>query len=123
MSRELRRNGDDETPHDRFFYFRIHRLWTEEELEAYLATQPVEDRETKHVWKWTDAQEYAEERARKAQEKRRRKKPETQAWVIEKLRLNWSPEQIAGRSKLDGPESVSHEYVYTLVYRDKAIRN
>ena len=57
VSRELQRNGDDETPHDRFLYFRIHRLWTEEELDAYLATQPAEDRETKHVGKWTDAQD------------------------------------------------------------------
>jgi transposase, IS30 family len=104
VSRELQRNGDDETPHDRFFYFRVHGLWTAEGLDAYLATQPAEDRETKRVWKWSDAQQYAEERSRKAQEKRRRKKPETQVWVIDKLRLNWSPEQIAGRSKLDGPE-------------------
>jgi IS30 family transposase len=39
--------------------------------------------------------------------------------VIQKLRLGWSPQQIAGRSRIDGPESVSHEYVYALLHRDK----
>jgi hypothetical protein len=31
--------------------------------------------------------------------------------VIEKLHLGWSPQQIAGRSKLEAVESVRHEYV------------
>jgi IS30 family transposase len=39
--------------------------------------------------------------------------------VVAKLRAGWSPQQIAGRSKIDGPEGVSHEYVYALVQRDK----
>jgi IS30 family transposase len=121
VSRELRRNATVETAHDRLFYFRVHQLWTEEELDRYLATQPAEARETKRVWRWADAQQMAEHRAWKASQKRRRKTAKTRKWVTERLHLNWSPEQIAGRSKIDGPESVSHEWVYSFVRRDKKL--
>ncbi len=99
VSRELRRNAVRVTPQDRFFYFRVDRFWSEEQLDEFLATQP--------------------QRAWLAQQKRRRKAPATRKWVIEKLCSGWSPDQIAGRSKVDGPESVSHEYVYAWIHRDK----
>lgn len=66
-----------------------------------------------------DAQSWATDCKSRAQQARRKKKPETRRWVIEKLRAGWSPQQISGRSKVDGPQSVSHEYVYDLVHRDK----
>lgn len=37
-------------------------------------------------------------------------------YVIEHLKENWSPEQIAGRIKLDGVGAVSHEAIYQYVY-------
>ncbi len=40
--------------------------------------------------------------------------------VEEKLREGWSPEQIAGRFKLDGVMSISHETIYKHVWGDKA---
>lgn len=40
-------------------------------------------------------------------------------WVIEKLRLQWSPEQISNRMKLELDDSVSHEWIYRLVYDDR----
>ena len=119
VSRELRRNAVRVTPQERFFYFRVDRFWSEEQLDDFLRTQPAEMRKTNVVWSHHDAQSVASQRAWLAQQKRRRKRPETRKWVIEKLRLGWSPEQIAGRSKIDGPETVSHEYVYALVHRDK----
>lgn len=119
VSRELRRNAVLVTPHDRFFFYAVERLWTDEQLEAFLKTQPVEARATTAEWQHAQAQEVAAHRAWLAQQKRRRKRPETRKWVIEKLRSGWSPEQIAGRSRIDGPQSVSHEYVYALVHRDK----
>jgi IS30 family transposase len=119
VSRELRRNAVRVTPQDRFFYFRVDRFWSEEQLDDFLQTQPAEMRKTNVVWSHREAQSLASQRAWLAQQKRRRKRPETRKWVIEKLRSGWSPEQIAGRSKIDGPESVSHEYVYVLVHRDK----
>src|SRR3989344_7710981 len=43
-------------------------------------------------------------------------------YVIKKLKRGWSPEQIAGRMKLEEIGSISHEaiyqYVYARVYRD-----
>jgi len=119
ISRELRRNATVQTAHDRFFLLRVHNLWTEEQLDEYLKTQPPEARTTFSVWRSCDAQAAADTRASAAQAKRRRKRPETRRWVIERLRDNWSPQQIAGRSAIDGPESVSHEYVYRLICADK----
>ena len=40
------------------------------------------------------------------------------AYVVEKLKSGWSPEQIAGRIKIDCPgKRVSHEAIYQFVYR------
>ena len=40
-----------------------------------------------------------------------------QSHVIDKLRLGWSPEQIAGRMKLGGNDlTVSHETIYKFIY-------
>ena len=119
VSRELRRNAITQTPHDRFFLLRVQNLWNEEQLEEYLKTQPEDARKTVSVWRAGDAQAMAETRAFAAQTKRRRKTAETRKWVVAKLREGWSPQQIAGRSSIDGPESVSHEYVYELVYADR----
>ena len=47
-------------------------------------------------------------------------RPELLAWVDEKLRANWSPEQIAGRIRLEYPEDqkmrISTETIYRWVY-------
>ena len=44
-------------------------------------------------------------------------------YVTEKLRIFWSPEQIAGRIRLDFPEDnsmrVSHESIYKYIWQDK----
>jgi transposase, IS30 family len=119
VSRELRRNRSVVTPQDALFYFRIERLWTEEQLDEYLLTRPPEERRTVKCWTHAAAQSHSEFRRWRANQKRRRKTPATRKWVIAKLRLGWSPQQIAGRSKLDGPQRVSHEYVYALLHRDK----
>ena len=39
--------------------------------------------------------------------------------VEEKIREQWSPTQICGRFALDGSRSVSHEWIYQRIYRDK----
>jgi IS30 family transposase len=119
VSRELRRNAVTITPQDRFFLLRVNRLWSEEQLDEYLLTQPPEWRQTNDVWVHAEAQSQRDLRCWRANQKRRRKMPETRKWAIEKLRSGWSPQQIAGRSKIDGPESISHEYVYALLHRDK----
>jgi len=35
------------------------------------------------------------------------------------LRLDWSPEQITGRLKLEKQRSVSHEWIYQYIYKEK----
>jgi len=40
-------------------------------------------------------------------------------WIVEKLRLQWSPEQISNRMKLELGVNVSHEWIYQMVYEDR----
>lgn len=61
------------------------------------------------------AQRLAESRQKKA-----RRRIERSVWeqVEEKLRLDWTPEQIAGRMRQAGC-AISHEWIYQYVYTDK----
>ena len=45
--------------------------------------------------------------------------PETWTLIEEKLRLDWSPEQISGWLKKNTEVAVSHEWIYQYVYADK----
>ena len=63
------------------------------------------------------AQELAQERRRgKA---RTRIAPETWDLIEDALRQQWSPDQISGRLAHDAKPSVSHEWIYQHIYRDK----
>lgn len=42
------------------------------------------------------------------------------AYIKEKIKCYWSPEQISGRMKLDGIEAVSHETIYRYLLQDKS---
>jgi IS30 family transposase len=57
--------------------------------------------------------------ARRQGKSKERIRPETWALVEEKLRLDWSPEQIACWLKKHGDETISHEWIYQYVYADK----
>lgn len=62
----------------------------------------------------------AHERALKKRKSRGRqerlKNTEVREYVISHLKKRWSPEQIAGRIKLDFGETISHEAIYQFVY-------
>ena len=62
----------------------------------------------------------AHERAltkRKSRGRTERLKNDTvREYVVSHLKLRWSPEQIAGRIKLDLKETISHEAVYQYIY-------
>lgn len=45
--------------------------------------------------------------------------PQTWQRVEQFLRLDWSPEQITGRLKLEKQPSVSHEWIYQFIYKEK----
>ena len=63
------------------------------------------------------AHQFALQRRRRAQ-----KRITADIWAIveEKLRQDWSPEQIAGRFKEEGV-AISHEHIYQYVYADKRV--
>lgn len=65
------------------------------------------------------ADEKAVERRQKTSSKKKKLTAEMIAYIEEKLRENWSPEQISGRLKLEEATSVSHETIYQHVWADK----
>ena len=66
------------------------------------------------------AERRAHKRRKRARHYRCMNRPGLIAWVDEKLRANWSPEQIAGRIRLEYPEDqsmrISTETIYRWVY-------
>lgn len=67
-------------------------------------------------------------RPKQAQEKamrRRYEKPKTRipltTWVLvnDRIKQNWSPEQISGRLFMEQGISISHEWIYLHIYQDK----
>jgi IS30 family transposase len=58
----------------------------------------------------------AEEKRKSRGRKERLKTKEIREYVVKHLKLGWSPEQIAGRMKLEGVGSISHEAIYQYVY-------
>jgi len=57
--------------------------------------------------------------ARRQGKSKTRISSETWALVNEKLRLDWSPEQIADWLTKQGYETISHEWIYQYVYAEK----
>lgn len=63
------------------------------------------------------AQERADKRRSRASRRMRLKNDKIREYVADKLRQDWSPEQIAGRIGIDRPDlSISHEAIYQYVY-------
>jgi IS30 family transposase len=61
----------------------------------------------------------ARKRKSKAAKRTRLKNQQIRNYVTQKLKLFWSPEQIAGRIRLDHPElSISHEAIYQFIYEE-----
>jgi IS30 family transposase len=70
-------------------------------------------------WKYNPSRAVRFARERHERKRKKRIASETWARVDELLRVQWSPEQISKRLKLEGLPSVSHETIYLHVYRDK----
>ena len=66
------------------------------------------------------AQRLSDNRRRSAH-KANKRTPELVAWVDERLKEKWSPEQIVGSVNEAGYALVSHEWIYQHVIRDKAV--
>ncbi|CAO3362713.1 hypothetical protein [Azospirillum palustre] len=96
-----------------------HRSTIHRELRRNFYHDPFRDRWGKEYKGYfcTSAQKYARDR----RSRRRLKltlKPVLRDHVIAKLHKGWSPQQIAGRLKVDAPhgETVSHETIYRFIY-------
>lgn len=74
----------------------------------------------KRGYRYKQANEKARERWQKSHEGKRKMTPTTIAIIEEKLRLQWSPEQISGWLKKEKYEhAVSHEAIYQHVWNNK----
>lgn len=75
-------------------------------------TPPLQRRYTPHI-----AQEKYHERKVKVRQRPRLKNPILVDYVLEKLKIGWSPELIAGAwSKKHSKPSISHEAIYQYIY-------
>jgi IS30 family transposase len=73
---------------------------------------------TGRVYRPALADDYARWR-RSRSRRNQRLTPEDWATVVKHLRLEWSPEQIAGRYRKAGGLRISHETIYRYVWQDK----
>jgi len=116
VSRELRRNGESSGESNQI-YSRMASLSDDPILKKQAKAIPEKKKRVHYETKW--AQRRAEQRRYWSNQRRTRKHKRVRRWIISKIKLGWSPSQIAGRSKLDGPESISHETIYQIIYRDR----
>jgi IS30 family transposase len=112
ITRELKRNGE------------VSDISFWKQMALDIGSQGLWDHvknkaDKEHSWTAENAQRVRNARVFYANQVRRRKKVRTVEWIKSKLVLGWSPGQIAGRSKIDGPETVSHECIYQLIYQQK----
>lgn len=116
ISRELKRNGAI-INRDMKFY---KKMYLDMKLyEEYERIRHEPDYELFLKYECRRADELAKYRRQRAGTSRTRIKRVTVEWIIEKLKIGWTPQQISGRSKSRGPQDVSHEYIYRLIIRDK----
>lgn len=110
ICREFRRNCDEEEISYQQ-YVEMKEEFQDEEIDPPPAPR---DR-----WNAEFASKNRNLRLWKANQIRRRKDKKTIQWAIQKLKIGWTPEQIAGRSKIDGPNPISHECIYEYIKRDR----
>lgn len=65
------------------------------------------------------AQMLANERKKEGHLKKRFTK-QMELYIRDKLKKQWSPEQIVGRARAEGVEMVSHERIYQFIWQDKS---
>jgi IS30 family transposase len=116
ISRELKRNTLNSTAKEQIETY-CHQLAIPlDEFNVQKSKIKFEDRSS---WAPSSAESLSNNRRTLSNKIRRSKTLATQKWVKNCLKDNWSPEQIAGRSSIDGPEKVSYEYVYDLIKKDR----
>ncbi|WP_194853141.1 IS30 family transposase, partial [Nocardia sp. SYP-A9097] len=86
-------------------------------------SREVERNGGRDAYRALDAQERADERRRRPKQLLLERNPRLREHVVEKLELEWSPEQIARRLPLDHADDpdmrISHETIYRGVYTSR----
>lgn len=92
------------------------------ELGVHPSTISREFKRNSHVIRGYDA-EFAQVQSVKVERAKKKRFSLTKSiekYIRAKLKQDWSPEQIAGRMKLDTGVSVVHETIYRYIYSNKA---
>ncbi|MDK1030346.1 MAG: IS30 family transposase, partial [Anaerolineae bacterium] len=88
-------------------------------LEVHKATISRELQRNSGLRGYRPKQAHKKALERQAQKVNQRITSENWVWVEEKLRLDWSPEQVSGWLKENSDAQVSHEWIYQYIYADK----
>lgn len=70
-------------------------------------------------YRYKQAEQKAVERRQKASSQPKKLTPEVLTYIENGIRERWSPEQVAGRLKLEKEISVSHETIYRHIWSNK----
>ena len=90
------------------------------EVSASTVSRELRRNRGRRGYRMKQAQRLSEERRRKASSRPRKLTAERWSWIEGKLRLQWSPEQIAGRLRLEGGLPVGKTWIYHQVWKDRA---
>lgn len=115
ISRELKRNGsivDRDVGFIKKLYLDLGLIEEFERIKNRPNNQKFLKYETKR------AHNRAKDRIEKSAQ-RSKISPELKRWVVNKLRVGLTPEQVAGRSKLEFARGLSHESVYKIILADR----
>ena len=100
--------------------------WSQKDIATHIGVDPgtVSREISKNGGSAYDARKaHAKALKRRKSDKRNTKKLFTDVfihtYVFEKLRLYWSPEQIAGRLRYDWGVMICHETIYQFIYQEK----
>jgi transposase, IS30 family len=110
--------------------FRIETLletgWKQKDIANYIGVDPStvsreisRNGEAGYDSRKADVKNRRRRKSAKAKTKKILTDKITRDYVKEKLRLYWSPEQIAGRGKEEGKITICHETIYQFIYEEK----
>jgi IS30 family transposase len=89
------------------------------EIEVHRSTVWREIRRNSTPYRYNPSRAYRLARERHLEKRKHRIDRQTWARVEVQLELEWSPEQISERLKLEGLPTVSHETIYLHVYKNR----
>ena len=96
-----------------------HRIARELGRSHSTVIREVNRNKGKRGYRYKQADELAKQRRSEASSVPRKMTEELWATVVSLLRRFWSPEQIAGRLRLEGKARISAKWIYEHIWRDR----